>query len=432
MVLLNSKKINGSYVPPGDKSISHRIVILSSQAVGKSIISNLLQSDDVINTVKVMRQLGSNIKKINNQFIIYGLPPGGLFQPSKKLDFGNSGTSIRLIAGLISTNNIKAKLIGDKSLSSRPMIRVTKHLERLGAIFKLRRNDFLPGVIQGSPNPIPLSFDIDIPSAQIKSAIILSALNIVGKIKIKEFASTRDHSERMLKSMNYDIKYLVRGKHRFITMTNKKELKPLDYNVPGDPSSAAFMITAACLKPGSKIVVRNMLYNQTRNGFLKTLKKMGGNIVIKNKRSVHNEIIADIYVNQRKNLKAIKVSATEIPQQIDEIPILSIAAAFANGETIFNGLKELTVKESDRLSLIYLNLKKIGVKCAIKNYDLHIHGSNNLKKGGANIIHNFDHRILMSFYISNLICLKSNKITDKLCVKTSYPEFFEDFKMLLG
>ena len=431
MLVLNNKKLKGVYLPPGDKSISHRIIILGSQAVGKSSVTNLLESEDVLNTVKVMRQLGSNIKKIDGKYIIFGLPPGTLFEPKKELNFGNSGTSIRLITGLLSTNNIKTKLVGDKSLSSRPMKRVTEHLKRIGAVFILKKNNFLPMTIKGSANPIPINYEISIPSAQIKSAVMLSALNTLGKVTIKEFSSTRDHTERMLKTMNYNILFKEKKEFRYITMSSDKELNSLNYKVAGDPSSAAFMITAASLKIGSKIKVKNMLYNPTRIGFLLTLKRMCANIVIKNKIIVHNEVIADIFVDQKKQLKSVVVEANEVPQQIDEIPILSIAASFAKGETIFKDLKELTVKESNRLDLIYQNLKKMGVDCFIKNYDLRIMGNNNLKVGGAKIIHNFDHRIVMSFYIANMICSKNNIIIDKSCVKTSYPQFFKDFNTLI-
>ena len=303
MSVLNNKKLKGVYLPPGDKSISHRIIILGSQAVGKSSVTNLLESEDVLNTVKVMRQLGSNIKKIDGKYIIFGLPPGTLFEPKKELNFGNSGTSIRLITGLLSTNNIKTKLVGDKSLSSRPMKRVTEHLKRIGAVFILKKNNFLPMTIKGSANPIPLNYEISIPSAQIKSAVMLSALNTLGKVTIKEFSSTRDHTERMLKTMNYNILFKEKKEFRYITMSSDKELNSLNYKVAGDPSSAAFMITAASLKIGSKIKVKNMLYNPTRIGFLLTLKRMGANIVIKNKRIVHNEVIADIFVHQKKTTK---------------------------------------------------------------------------------------------------------------------------------
>ena len=236
----------------------------------------------------------------------------------------------------------------------------------------------------------------------------------------------------MLKTMGYNINFKVKGKFRYIEMKSNKELKPLNYIVAGDPSSAAFMITAACLKKGSKLLVKNILYNPTRIGFLKTLKKMGANITIKNKKKLYNETVADIYVNQKKSLRSVDIYSSEIPSQVDEIPILSIAASFATGTTIFRGLKELTVKESNRLLLIYKNLLNIGVKCSIKKFDLHIHGNSNLKPGGSTIEHNNDHRILMAFYISNMICLKNNKINDKSCVKTSYPRFFSDLKKLLN
>jgi len=422
----NSKKlIKGIYYPPGDKSISHRSLILTGQAVGLSEISNLLEGEDVMNTLLVMRELGAQIIKKNGKYIVFGLPPGALFQPKKQLDFGNSGTGIRLLAGLISSNNIKATLKGDKSLSKRPMKRVTDHLKRIGASIELNKDSFPPIKIKGVGDAIPLSYDIKIPSAQIKSAIMLSALNTNGIVKIKEFKSIRDHTENMLKAMSYNIKVKENSKYRFIEMKNDKDLKPIKLNIPGDPSSAAFFITAACLKPGSKLIVKNMLFNKTRIGFLKTLKKMGGDIQITNQRRVNNEFLADLKINQKKHLKSTIIKSEEVPTQVDEIPILSIAASYARGVSIFKGLEELTVKESNRLLLIHQNLKAMGVKSEIIDFDLHIHGDTNLKKGGASIIHHHDHRIVMSFYIANLICEKPNKIKDKSSIKTSYPSFFK-------
>ena len=425
MPLNNKCLIKGTYLPPGDKSISHRILILTGQVVGKSKIKNLLQSEDVINTLKAMRLLGAQIIKKSNYFEVFGIPPGGLIQPKKNIDFGNSGTGIRLISGLISSNNIEVKLLGDSSLNKRPMKRVTEHLSKIGAKIKLREKIFPPIILKGTGSAVPLTFEIVIPSAQIKSAIMLSALNTNGTIKIKEFNTTRDHTENMLKSMGYNIKIKENFTHRFIEMKNDKDLKNIDYKVPGDPSSAAFFISAACLKPGSKLIVRNMLFNKTRIGFIKTLKKMGGNIKVLSKRKIHNELIADLVVEQKKNLKSITLEPYDIPLQIDEIPILSIVASFANGLTIFRGLKELTVKESNRLLLINENLKKIGVRSIIKNYDLYIYGNYDLKKGAGIIKHNNDHRIVMSFFIANMICKKKNIIKDKSCVKTSYPTFFK-------
>jgi len=424
--LNNKSKIKGTYFPPGDKSISHRILILAGQTVGKSEISNLLEGEDVINTLKAMRLLGALIKKKGNKYIVFGVPPGGLFQPNKPIDFGNSGTGIRLISGLISSNSIIVKLIGDKSLSKRPMKRVTEHLSKIGADVSLRNDLYSPIKLKGTGNAIPLSFDICIPSAQIKSAIMLSALNTKGIIKIKEFKTTRDHTENMLKSMGYNIKVKENSVHRFIEMKNNKHLKTINYNVPGDPSSAAFFIIAACLKPGSRLIVRNILFNKTRVGFIKTLKKMGGDIKVISKRNIHNELIADLIIEQKRNLNSTILESKDVPLQVDEIPILSIAASFANGLTIFKGLKELTVKESNRLLLIQKNLKNIGVKSLIKNYDLYIFGNHELKKGAGVIKHKNDHRILMSFFIANMICKKNNIIKDKSCVKTSYPTFFKD------
>lgn len=426
MPLNYRSRVNGTYYPPGDKSISHRILILAGQAIGKSEISNLLEGEDVINTIEAMKLLGAFIKKKNNKYIVFGISPGALFQPKKSINFGNSGTGIRLLAGLISSNNIKAKLIGDSSLSKRPMRRVTEHLSKIGADIDLKKDLFPPIKLKGTGKAIPLNFEIVIPSAQIKSAIMLSALNTNGTVKIKEYKSTRNHTENMLQSMGYNIKVRENITHRFIEMKNDRELKTINYVVPGDPSSAAFFITAACLKPDSKLIVKNILFNSTRIGFIKTLKSMGGNIKIIKKRKLHNEFIADIKIEQKKNLKPTTLQPSEVPLQIDEIPILSIAAAFANGLTVFKGLKELTVKESNRLLMIYENLKRIGVKSKIKNFDLYIYGNYNLKEGAAIIKHENDHRILMSFFISNMICKSNNIIKDKSCVKTSYPTFFKD------
>ena len=301
---LNKKSlIKGKYFPPGDKSISHRILILASQAVGRSRVTNLLQGEDVINTLKAMKLFGAKIINKNNIYDVFGIPPGSLIEPKKKIDFGNSGTGIRLISGLISSNNIKVTLVGDRSLSKRPMRRVTEHLSRLGAKIELRKNLYPPIKLDGTGNAVPLSFEILIPSAQIKSAIMLSALNINGLIKIKEFKTTRDHTENMLKSMGYNIKVKEDSIHRFIEMKNNKNLKTINYTVPGDPSSAAFFIAAACLKPGSNLIVKNILFNKTRVGFIKTLINMGGDIEVTEKRKIHNEIIADLRIKQKKNLK---------------------------------------------------------------------------------------------------------------------------------
>ncbi len=425
MPLNKFSRIKGIYLPPGDKSISHRILILAGQAIGKSKISNLLEAEDVINTLKAMKLLGAQIKKKDHKYIVFGAPPGGLFQPNKAIDFGNSGTGIRLISGLISSNNIQVDLIGDSSLSKRPMKRVTEHLSKIGAKIKLRKEKYPPIKLKGTGNAVPLTFEILIPSAQIKSAIMLSSLNTNGTLKIKEFKTTRDHTENMLKSMGYNIKVKEDSIYRFIEMKNDKDLNTINYNVPGDPSSAAFFITAACLKPGSKLVVRNILFNKTRVGFIKTLKKMGGNIKVTSKKYIHNELIADLKVEQNKNLNSTILESVDVPLQVDEIPILSIAASFANGLSIFRGLKELTVKESNRLLLIHKNLKEIGVKSEIKNFDLYIYGNHDLKKGAGVIKHDDDHRILMSFFIANMICKKNNIIKDKSCVKTSYPTFFK-------
>ena len=425
MPLNKFSRIKGIYLPPGDKSISHRILILAGQAIGKSKISNLLEGEDVINTLKAMKLLGAQIKKKDHKYIVFGAPPGGLFQPNKAIDFGNSGTGIRLISGLISSNNIQVDLIGDSSLSKRPMKRVTEHLSKIGAKIKLRKEKYPPIKLKGTGNAVPLTFEILIPSAQIKSAIMLSSLNTNGTLKIKEFKTTRDHTENMLKSMGYNIKVKEDSIYRFIEMKNDKDLNTINYNVPGDPSSAAFFITAACLKPGSKLVVRNILFNKTRVGFIKTLKKMGGNIKVTSKKYIHNELIADLKIEQNKNLNSTILESVDVPLQVDEIPILSIAASFANGLSIFRGLKELTVKESNRLLLIHKNLKEIGVKSEIKNFDLYIYGNHDLKKGAGVIKHDDDHRILMSFFIANMICKKNNIIKDKSCVKTSYPTFFK-------
>ncbi|MFL2534068.1 MAG: 3-phosphoshikimate 1-carboxyvinyltransferase [Alphaproteobacteria bacterium] len=424
---INFKKlVKGTYYPPGDKSISHRSLILTGQAIGKSEISNLLEGEDVTNTLKAMKALGVKIIKKENKYIVFGIPPGSLFQPNNSIDLGNSGTSIRLLSGLISSNKIKVKLTGDRSLSKRPMGRVTNHLKKIGAVLKLKNNSFPPIRIEGVGDAIPLKYNILIPSAQIKSAIILSALNTNGLIEIKESKTTRDHTENMLKAMNYNINVREDLKYRYIKLRNNKDLKPLKYKIPGDPSSAAFLITAACLKPGSKLIVKNILFNKTRIGFVTTLKKMGANIKVTNKRKINHEIIADLKIDQKKYLISTILEPKEVPLQIDEIPILSIAASFAKGRSIFKGLKELTVKESNRLLLICQNLKKMGVKSEIKGFDLYIYGDNELKKGGAIIDHHQDHRIVMSFYIANLVCLKNNKIEDKSSVKTSYPRFFKD------
>ena len=431
-MLISSKiknGINGNVLIPGDKSISHRSIILPSISRGISEISNILWSEDVINTINAFENMGVNIKKYENNIIIEGHGLNSLKKPKNDIYLGNSGTSARLLTGLLASQNFSCKLTGDNSLSSRPMRRITDPLQLMGAKFKSNDNK-LPLEIFGSKlNNI--NYNLKIPSAQVKSGLILAALNTKGKTIITENNITRDHTEIMLESFNANIKIRNLNSFKIIEIIGEKELNSSNISVPSDLSSASFFIVAALINKNSKLKMESINLNPTRDGILRALKKMNAKISIINKRLRNNETIGDIIV-ESSDLIGCDLDKEMAMLMIDEFPILSIAASFAKSPSIFRGLNELRVKESDRLELIRSNLDTCGINCKIIGDDLHINPINNFEPKNDIIKTNFDHRIAMSFAIMGTKQGANLKIENPECIKTSFPNFIEVFNKTGG
>ena len=425
MKSISSKKLKGNILIPGDKSISHRLVILSSIAIGKSTIKGILKSDDIMRTIGAMQNFGASIEFISPlNCLIRGVGLGGLLEPKSALDFGNSGTSARLIMGLSASHPITTLYVGDSSLSIRPMNRVLKPLVNFGSNYSLRKDNYLPAIVKGSDNPIPFSFDLGEPSAQIKSAVLLGALNTPGITTVRDKFNTRDHTERLLGLYGANINITKKRNVKEISIKGVSELNGIDVSVPGDPSSALFPIVAALICINSDIIVKNVLINSTRDGAFRVLKNMGADISFLNHRIMAAEEIYDIRVRS-SNLKGVVVPRKFSPTMIDDYPILAVAASMAKGKTYFKGLNELRFKESDRFTGIINLLEKNGVRVESKNDTIIIHGKCELKKGGIEIKTNLDHRMAMSALIMGLVSRREIKIDNSEIIKTSFPSFYK-------
>jgi len=415
------KPLRGSLIIPGDKSISHRSIIISSISNGKSIVSNILESEDVSNTLNAIKNLGVKIQKKNNKLIIHGRGLKSLKIPKKELYLGNSGTTARLITGLLANQSFNSKLTGDTSLSKRPMDRIINPLKKMGASFK-SKNKMLPLVIKGKINLKPLNYKLPFPSSQIKSGLLLACLNTKGYSKIIETSITRDHTELMLKEFKANIFITKKNNYKKILIKGKKELKACNISVPGDFSSASFFIVAALLIKGSNVTLKNINLNPTRTGLLKALSLMKGNIKLKNIKIINKEKVGDIVVKYSK-LNGCYLNKKIASTMIDEYPILSIAAAHAIGPSKFTGLKELRLKESDRLKSISDNLKKFNIKCSIKNNNITINPSVDKKNKIVKINSKKDHRVAMSFSIMGMLSKKGVIIKNSEYINTSFPNF---------
>ena len=419
---------NGLIKIPGDKSISHRSIIIPSISKGISEINNILMSDDVLHTLKAFQALGVKIENKNNKIFIHGNGLNSLSQSKKDIYLGNSGTSARLLTGLLSSQSFDTVIHGDKSLSSRPMKRIIDPLKLMGAEFE-SVSEKLPLKIKGK-KLTNSEIKIEIPSAQIKSGIMLAAINTFGKSKIIERNITRDHTENMLKAFGAKINIEQNKSETSITIEGKQELKANKIDIPSDLSSSAFFIVAALINEGSKISIQNVNINPTRDGILKALKIMGANIIIKNKRIISGEIVGDLDIEHSK-LIGCELDKDMAKLMIDEYPILSVAAAFANSPSIFRGLNELKVKESDRLELIRLNLFRCGCECEVINDDLIIKPSKIYSVKNRNIRTDYDHRIAMSFAVMGTK-VGNLKIEDSKSIGTSFPNFKEIFNKAGG
>ncbi len=420
--------LNGEPNIPGDKSISHRSIIIPSISNGICEVNNYLKSDDVINTLKAFTSMGVKITQNKNKIIIYGNGLNSLKKPDKEIYLGNSGTSARLLAGLLSSQKFTTVLTGDKSLSSRPMKRITDPLSKMKA--KIESKDGkLPIVIEGTELS-NADININIPSAQIKSGVLLAALNTKGITNVIEHNISRDHTEIMLDSFEADIKTSKQGNKKIIAINGKKELKSKNIDVPCDLSSSAFFIVAALINKNSNLVLKNININKTRNGILIALDKMGAKISYQNKKLSNNEEVSDIKV-ESSNLIGCELNKDMAKLMIDEYPILAVAASFASTPSVFKGLEELRVKESNRLELIETNLKRCGVECEVMKDDLYIYPSLNYNIKNNFIKTDFDHRIAMAFTVMGSKIGPLN-ITDSDSINTSFPSFVTEYNKIGG
>jgi 3-phosphoshikimate 1-carboxyvinyltransferase len=416
-------KFVGTINIPGDKSISHRALIIGSQATGVVKVSNLLESADVFSTMNALRKFGVHIVKRGKDYHVYGLVVGGLREYNGTINCGNSGTTARLMMGLLSTYPITINFIGDKSLSKRPMARVINLLREFGANALPENKNTMPFKFLGSYVGLQNDQKLNVPSAQLKSAWCLAALNTKGISTLEERFETRDHTEIMLKYLNANIKVKKSKNKKIISIFGKTPIDAKDISVPGDISSAAFMIILALISKNSTVTIKNVLLNPTRTGILDVLKKMKAKITIKNKKIICGEIVGDIEAKS-SNLKATTVSEKMAPRLIDEYPILFIAACFAKGTSSFKGIEELRVKESDRIKSMEGGLKPLGVKINSTKSSVKITGTNSFKLNKKiKIDAKGDHRIAMSFYVLSQVLNKSFKIKDFNYVKTSFPSF---------
>jgi len=415
-------RLSGTISVPGDKSISHRSLIMSSLAIGESHIHGLLEGEDVLNTAKAMQALGADIiKEDDGSWTVHGVGIGGLSQPDGALDMGNSGTGARLMMGLLASYDLTATFIGDDSLSSRPMKRVTVPLSDFGAQFAGSEDGTLPITMTGSARPMPIHYELPVASAQVKSAVMLAGLNTPGETSILEKTPTRDHTERMFEHFGVKISQEKTEKGTLIRITGQPELTAKDLIVPTDPSSAAFPVVAALITPGSDVTIENVGLNPARTGLYDTLKDMGADIEFTNERVECGEPVADLRV-KHSPLKGITVPQDRAPSMIDEYPILCVAAAFAKGETIMRGLEELRVKESDRIAVMVTGLKTCGVDVEEHQDGMTVTG-HTAAAGGATVKTHLDHRIAMSFLILGLRTDNPVTADDGSVIETSFPGF---------
>lgn len=420
--------LKGTARIPGDKSMSHRSLMFGLLAKGRTTVTGLLEGEDVMHTADAVRALGGEVEKDeqSNTWYIDGIGLGELTQPSENIEMGNSGTSTRLLMGLIAGHKINATMQGDASLTKRPMSRVITPLEQMGASFTSSEGGRLPLTIHGSNELTPITYTLPVASAQVKSAIMLAGLNAQGVTTVIESKPTRDHTENMLRAFGtkIEIEELENGAQA-IHLHGKPTLKPCDIAVYSDPSSAAFPAVAALLVPGSEIRLNNVGLNERRAGVFTTLIEMGGDITFENERESGGEPVADIIVRGTNTLKGITVPAERVPSMIDEFPVLSMAAACAQGTTYMSGLEELRVKESDRLSMVANGLKACGVNLEEGEDTLTIHGTGTPPIGGATIETALDHRIAMSFLILGMATEQPISIDDAAPIATSFPDFIE-------
>jgi 3-phosphoshikimate 1-carboxyvinyltransferase len=418
--------LRGTIRVPGDKSISHRSIMLGALAVGETRVTGMLEGEDVLSTAAAMRAMGASVERIGDgEWSIHGVGDGALLQPQTPLDMGNSGTSTRLLMGLVASHPITATFVGDASLSKRPMGRVIDPLSQMGAAFEASEGGRLPLTVRGASPAVPIEYRLPVASAQVKSAVLLAGLNTPGITTVIEPVPTRDHSERMLRGFGADLTVEVQADGtRVIRLVGEAELKPQTIEVPGDPSSAAFFIVAALVVPGSELTIENVGLNPTRAGLIEVLRQMGGDITEVNRREVGGEPVADLVV-RHSALQGVEVDPAVVPSMVDEFPALFVAAALAEGTTVTTGLEELRVKESDRIAVMAAALTGAGARVTETEDGLTIEGTGGepLRGTAGAVATHLDHRIAMSMAVAGLASRDGVEVDDTRPIATSFPIF---------
>ncbi len=417
--------LEGTARVPGDKSISHRALMLAALAAGESEVAGLLEGEDVLRTAAALRALGAEVERGGDGlWRVWGRGIGGLSEPGRVLDLGNSGTGARLLMGVLASHPMTAVLTGDASLVRRPMARIAEPLEMMGARIHACDGGRLPLTIVGTGTPMPIRYRLPVPSAQVKSAILLAALGAPGETQIVEPAPTRDHSERLLGHFGATVRVEDTDAGRTVSLMGQPELTPSRIAVPGDPSSAAFPVVAALLTPGSEVRLPGVGLNPLRCGLFQTLREMGARIRVEGERENSGEPVGDLHV-ETSALEGVEVPASRAPTMIDEYPVLAAAAACAKGRTVMQGLGELRVKESDRLAIVARGLAECGVEVEEGPDSLVVHGKGARPPGGASVAAVLDHRIAMSFLVLGLACEQPVTVDDGDVIDTSFPGFVE-------
>ncbi|MAQ47118.1 MAG: 3-phosphoshikimate 1-carboxyvinyltransferase [Confluentimicrobium sp.] len=427
------RSLTGTAEVPGDKSISHRAIILGAMAVGETRVTGLLEGQDVLDTARAMRAFGAEVSRDDDgTWHVHGVGVGGFAEPGNVIDCGNSGTGVRLIMGTMATSPITATFTGDASLNGRPMGRVTDPLALFGTRAYGRQGGRLPMTVVGAADPVPVRYTVPVPSAQVKSAVLLAGLNAPGETVVIEAEATRDHSERMLAGFGAKVQIDDTSEGRVITLTGQPDLRPQVIAVPRDPSSAAFPVCAALICEGSDVLVPNIGLNPTRAGLFETLIEMGADLTYENPREEGGEPVADLRARFSPNMRGIEVPPERAPSMIDEYPILSVVAANAEGTTVMRGVKELRVKESDRIDAMARGLELCGVTVAETEDSFTVEGRGaGGVPGGATCAARLDHRIAMSFLICGMAAQAAVSVDDAGPIATSFP-IFEPLMQGLG
>ena len=420
-----ARPLSGTIAVPGDKSISHRALMFGALAVGETRITGLLEGEDVLRTAAAMRALGAEVlHDADGTWRVAGRGIGGLVEPEDVLDMGNSGTAARLLCGILASHPIFAVMTGDASLRRRPMRRVTDPLTTCGARFTAREGGRLPLAVEGARDALPLDYRVPVPSAQVKSAVLLCGLNAPGITRVEEPEATRDHSENMLRHFGASVQVTPDGRARVIELQGQPELRAADVVVPGDPSSAAFLAAAGLLVPGSRLTIQGVGLNETRCGLFATLAEMGADVVTTHPRVQGGEPVGDLVVSYGP-LRGVDVPWERAPWMIDEYPVLAVIAATASGTTRMRGLKELRVKESDRLSATAALLAVNGARAEIDGDDLIVHGNGRPPPGGGLVLTHMDHRIAMPALVLGAATEQPVAVDDAGIIGTSFPGFVE-------